>query len=226
MMKLKIYLHNCLNKHRRKLFWNAGDGSSATVVLAYNMFKESQKYISSGCSVLELKKGMEKGVEIVLEELNKRTKKVKTISDIEKVATTSANNDEVIGKLIATAIDRIGKDGSILIKEGKTLQTSMESIEGFRFSSGYLSAQFITNEKKQTLEYNDPLIFITDYILETVEQILPVLELVAREQKPFIVVAEEIKGQALAVMIANTLRGSMSVAALTPPSFRAMTEKI
>ena len=194
-------------------------GSTATTVLTYHILKESQKYLSAGCSLLELKRGMEEAINLVIDNLDKTSKKIKSIEDIEKVATISANNDPNIGKLIAKAIDLVGRDGYVVIKEGKSIQTVLDLVEGFRLNSGYLSGQFITNEKKQVMEYSDPLFFITDHIIETVQEILPVLELAARDKNPLIIIAGEVKGQALAGLIANTLRGSMKVAALTVPSF-------
>jgi chaperonin GroEL len=135
------------------------------------------------------------------------------------VATISANGDESIGKLISRAVDAVGKDGSVIVQEAKAMRTTLDLIEGFRFDSGYISSQFITNERKGTMEYNEPYFLVTDQRIDNIEQLMPALELVARESKPLIIVAEEVEGQALAALIANTLRGSLAVAAIKAPRY-------
>ena len=135
------------------------------------------------------------------------------------MATISANGDKVIGDLIATAIDQAGKDGAITVEEARSLETSLDIVEGFRFDSGYISPQFINNERRHAVEYENPYILVTDAKIETVEEMLPVLELVAREGKPFVLVAENIEGQALAALIMNAVRGTMKVAAVKAPRY-------
>lgn len=198
---------------------SSGDGTTGTIVLSYSILKEAQKYLITDIPLLELKNGLERGKEIIIEALENQAKKVKNIDEIERIATISANNDEVVGKLIAKAIDIIGKDGSIVLQDGKSLNTTLETIEGFRINSGFLASQFITNERKQTLEYNEPIFFITDHELETVQQIMPILTLAQRHSRPLIIIAEEVKGQALASLLANTLRGTMPIGVVQPPSF-------
>ena len=135
------------------------------------------------------------------------------------IATISANNDESIGNLVSTAVDSAGKDGSVIIEEARSMKTSLDLIEGFRFDSGYAASAFITNERAGSVEYDEPLILVTDQKVETVEQIYPTLELAARESRPLLIVASEIEGQALAALIMNAVRGTMKVAAVKAPRY-------
>ena len=151
---------------------------------------------------------------------------VDSIDDIESIATISSNNDVKIGKLIAAAVDKIGHEGSILIEEARSLETSLDLVEGFRLPAGYFSQSFVTNERKNSIEYEDALILITDHKLDTVKKILPALELAARESKPLIIVAEQVEGQALAALIMNSVRGSMKVAAIKSPEYGIERTKI
>jgi chaperonin GroEL len=144
---------------------------------------------------------------------------VTSTDDIAHIATISANNDSTIGDLIALAVDRVGQDGSITIEESRSLETSLDITEGFRFGSGYCATAFITDERRAMLHYNDPLILVTDYKVSAVEPILPLLELVAREGRPLIIVAEEVEGQALAAMIMNAMRGTLKIAAIKAPFY-------
>jgi chaperonin GroEL len=141
------------------------------------------------------------------------------LQDIEHIATISANGDPKIGNLIAMAVDKAGHDGSILIEDAKSFDTSLSLVEGFRFDSGYFAQAFVTNERKNTIEYDEPFLLVTDHKIDTVEKILPVLELIARESKPLIIVAEAVEGQALAALIMNTVRGTMKVAAVKAPAY-------
>jgi chaperonin GroEL len=198
---------------------SAGDGTTTAIVLSRAIFVEAQKYIAAGASPVELKRGIDKAAVAIVNNLRGNAKRVTKLDDIEDIATISANGDRTIGKLISTAIDMIGKDGSITIEDGKSLDTSLDVVEGFRFDSGYAASAFITDERRGVLKYNDPLFLITDEKIEFVEDILPALELAARDGRPFVVVAEEIEGQALAAMIMNTVRGSMKVAAIKAPRY-------
>jgi chaperonin GroEL len=198
---------------------DAGDGTTTSTVLARAIYNNAQKYIASGLCPVELKRGMDKAVKRVLTTLKENAKPVKSKEDIKHVATISANGDKVIGDLIATAIDQAGKDGAITVEEARSLETSLDIVEGFRFDSGYVSPQFINNERRHAVEYENPYILVTDAKIETVEEMLPVLELVAREGKPFVLVAENIEGQALAALIMNAARGTMKVAAVKAPRY-------
>ena len=198
---------------------DAGDGTTTSIVLARAIYNNAQKYITSGVCPVEIKRGMDKAVAQVVSILKEDSKPVKSKEDIKHVATISANGDKVIGDLIATAIDQAGKDGAITVEEARSFETSLDIVEGFRFDSGYISPQFINNERLHAVEYENPYILVTDAKLETVEDMLPVLELVAREGKPFVIVAENIEGQALAALIMNAVRGTMRVAAVKAPRY-------
>jgi chaperonin GroEL len=198
---------------------SAGDGTTTSTVLAHSILVQAQSYLAAGISPIDLKRGIDKAVEFIVAELPKWSKPVSDEEDLERIATISANGDKTIGKLIAKAVDLVGKDGSIMIQEAKSMNTSLDIVEGFRFDSGFVSSQFVTNERKGIMSYNEPYFLITDERIEAVEQLLPVLEIAARESKPLIVIAEEIEGQALAALIMNSLRGTMSVAAIKAPRY-------
>ena len=197
----------------------AGDGTTTSTLLAYRMLKESQKYLSSGVSPTEMRRGMEKAKDDVIEFIGSRSDKIQSIEDIENIATVSSNNDKLIGKLIAKAIDLAGKNGAIVIEDSRSYETELDLTEGFIFESGYLSPQFITDDMRKVAKHNDCLLFITDWKLEHVEPILPVLELAAREKKPLIIVADDIEGQLLAALIMNAIRNSMKVVAVKAPYY-------
>jgi chaperonin GroEL len=197
----------------------AGDGTTTSTVLARAILTEGQRYLTSGVSPVELQRGINKAVEAITERLDELSRPIETVDDIKHIATISANNDATIGTLIATAVDKAGKDGSVLVEEARSMKTTLDLIEGFRFDSGYLSSQFINNERNGTVDYDNPLILITDEKIETVEQIMPVLQVVARDQRPLLVVAPDVEGQALAALIANAVRGTMKVAAVRAPRY-------
>ena len=198
---------------------NAGDGTTTATVLTRGILNRAQKYIVAGASPTEIKRGMDKATEMIVENLKEIARPVQSQQDIEHIATISANNDKGIGTLIATAVDSAGKDGSVLVEEARSINTSLDLIEGFRMDQGYLSSKFITNERQNTAEYNDPLILITDEQIDTVEQIYPALEIAAKDQRPLLVVANEVEGQALAALIANSVRGTMKVCAIKSPRY-------
>jgi chaperonin GroEL len=198
----------------------AGDGTTTATVLARAVLTESQRYIASGASPVELKRGMDIAVEAIVESLKGLAVDISSVEEIANIASISANNDRTIGELIATAVDRAGKNGAITIEEARSLETSLDLVEGFRFDAGYAATAFINEERRGVVKYTeDPLILVTDYKLEAVEQILPILEVVAREARPFVIVAEEIEGQALAALIMNAMRGTMKVAAVKAPRY-------
>jgi len=197
----------------------AGDGTTTSTVLAREIVRNSQKYLIAGSSPVELKRGMDKALHEILKKIRDMSRPVESIADIESIATISANNDEKIGKLVASAVDKVGHEGSILIEEAKSMDTSLGLVEGFRFNAGYFAQAFVTNERKNSIEYDEALIFVTDYKIDEVRKILPVLELAARENKPLLIVAEEVEGQALAALIMNAARGNMKVAAVKAPEY-------
>lgn len=198
---------------------HAGDGTTTATVLSRAILSGAQPYLAAGSSPVELKRGMDKAAKLAIEHLRDVATPVKTIADVEQIAAISANNDRFIGKLIATAVDKVGNDGSITIEESRTMETHVDIKEGFRFDSGYRAAAFVTDERRGTMNYNNPLILVTDYKVEMVDDILPILELAARESRPLIIVADDIEGQALAAIVMNTMRGSLKVSAIKAPRY-------
>tara|TARA_Y100000310_G_scaffold233606_1_gene236482 strand:+ start:1470 stop:3047 length:1578 start_codon:yes stop_codon:yes gene_type:complete len=197
----------------------AGDGTTTATVLARDMLIKAQRHITAGCSPVELKRGMDKATEAIIEQLKNMATPVNELGHIEHVATISANNDKHIGKLIATAVDKAGKDGAINVEEARSMETTLDLVEGFVFDSGYISAQFINNERRGSVSYENPLILITDHKIEQVEEMLPILEIVARDGSPLLIVGEEVAGQALAALIVNVVRGTMKIAAVRAPRY-------
>jgi chaperonin GroEL len=198
---------------------NAGDGTTTATVLARAIICEAQRYIASGMSPVEIQRGIHLATKTIIDNLKDMATPIKSIDDIRHIATISANNDAAIGELISLAIDRIGQDGAITIEESRSMDTSIDIIEGFKFDSGYVAGAFITDERRAILYHEEPLFMVTDHKVSNVEQILPVLELCARESRPLIIVAEEIEGQALAALIMNAMRGTLKVAAIKAPSY-------
>ena len=197
----------------------AGDGTTTATVLARAILKHAQKYIIAGSSPVELKRGIDKAIKEVTIYIGENSKPITSEQDISHIATISANGDTTIGEMVATAVDRVGKDGSITIEEARSMESSLTVVEGFRFDSGYLSPQFVTDERRQLVKYDDLLILVTDAKIEAIDEILPVLEVVAREGRPFLIVAEDIEGQALAALIMNAMRGTMRIAAVKAPYY-------
>lgn len=197
----------------------AGDGTTTSTLLAYRMLCEAQKYLSSGVSPTEMKRGMDLACEDAIKFIVENSKDITSLADIENIATISSNNDAVIGKLITKAVDLAGKNGAITIDDSKSYETELDLTEGFIFESGFLSSRFITDEMRKVAKHNDCLLFITDWKLEYVEPILPVLELAAREKKPLIIVTDDIEGQLLASLIMNTIKNSMKVVAVKAPYY-------
>jgi len=197
----------------------AGDGTTTSTVLAREIMNQAHKFIGSGASPIELKRGLDQCLEAATTVIQALAKPISSASDIEHIASISANNDADIGKLVATAVDKVGKNGSITVEEARSLETSLNLVEGFRFDSGYCATAFVTDERKGSVRYDNPLFFITDSKIELVQDILPALEIAARENRPFVIVADDIEGQALAALIMNTIRGSMKVAAIKAPRY-------
>jgi len=198
---------------------DAGDGTTTATVLARAIYTHAQKYLLAGASATELKRGMDKAVLAIVENLKTVSCPITSQTDIEHIATISANGDKGIGNLIAMAVDQAGKDGSITIEEARSIDTSLDVVEGFRFDSGYVASAFVNNDRRHCVSYENPLFLVCDCKIEAVEEILPVLEVAARENRPLIIVAEEVAGQALAALIMNTVRGTMRIAAVKAPRY-------
>ena len=197
----------------------AGDGTTTATVLARAIFSEAQKFIAAGESPVELKRGIDTATERIILELKNGARPVRSREDIHHIATISANGDKAIGTLISEAVDKTGRDGAITIEEARSLDTSLDLVEGFIFDTGYYSTQFVTDERRQATKYDDPLFLITDHKLSVVDSLLPLLEKVARDGRPLVVIADEVEGQMLAALIANSLRGSMKVVAIKAPRY-------
>ena len=203
----------------------AGDGTTTSTVLARAILNEGQKYVTSGASPVELKRGIDKAVEAIVGKLGELSRPIETVDDIMHIATISANNDKGIGTLIATAVDKAGKDGAVLVEEARSNKTSLDLIEGFRFDSGYAStsSQFINNERAGSVDFDNAIVLVTDEVISTVEQIMPTLQIAARDRRPLLIVSNDIEGQALAALIANVNRpdhaSPMAIAAVKAPKY-------
>jgi chaperonin GroEL len=197
----------------------AGDGTTTATVLSRAIINQAQKYIIAGASPTDLKRGMEAATVKIVEKLKENSKPVTSLEDIENIASISANGETKIGKLISTAVDKVGKDGAVTIEEGKSLDTVLDIVEGFQFDSGFVSPQFITDERRGAVRYENCLVMVTDHNLSSIDEMMPILEVAARENKPFVIIAENIEGQLLAALILNTVRGSMRIAAIKAPRY-------
>ena len=209
----------------------AGDGTTTATVLAQAIVHEGLKNVASGANPLGLKRGIDKAVEAVVAELTKQAKSVgDTSEEIKQVASISANNDEKIGELIAEAFGKVGKEGVITVEEAKGTETYMEVVEGMQFDRGYLSPYFVTDSEKMTVDLENPYILIVDKKINSMKDLLPVLEPAAQSGKPLLIIAEDIEGEALATLVVNKLRGSLKIAAVKAPGFgdrrKAMLEDI
>jgi chaperonin GroEL len=192
----------------------SGDGTTTSTVLSRSILQNAAKHIAAGASSTEIKRGIALAVEAVTEAITKSSRPVSSEEEISHVATVSANGDEEIGELIAQAVSAAGKDGTISLEESRSLHTTLDVVEGFAFDGGYVSAQFVTDERRGLVEYNNALVFVTDETLDTLDEVLPLLEVVARDGRPFIIVAEDITGQLLAALIINCMRNNMKIAAV------------
>ncbi|MEO0139300.1 MAG: chaperonin GroEL [candidate division WOR-3 bacterium] len=197
----------------------AGDGTTTATVLAEAIFREGLKMIATGANAVEVKRGIDKAVEVAVEELKKLSKNVSTTKEIEQVATISANNDPEIGRKIAEAMEKVGKDGVITIEEGKSTETYVDVVNGYQFDRGYLSPYFVTNPDKMEAVLEEPYILITDKKLSSVRELLPILERVLQTGKPLLVIAEDVEGEALATFVVNKLRGVLQVVAVKAPGY-------
>jgi chaperonin GroEL len=208
----------------------AGDGTTTATVLAYSMIKEGLKSVAAGINPMEIKRGIAKAVEVAVGDIKKNSKDIKEKEEIAQVAAISANNDMEIGNLIADAMEKVGKDGVITVEESKSMETHLEVVEGMQFDRGYLSAYFVNNRETMTTVLEDPYIVIHDKKISSMKDLLPVLEKIAQSGKPLLLIAEDVEGEALATLVVNNLRGTLSACAVKAPGFgdrrKAMLEDI
>ncbi|MEY3648625.1 MAG: molecular chaperone GroEL [Bacteroidota bacterium] len=208
----------------------AGDGTTTATVLTQAIFNVGIKNVAAGANPMDLKRGIDKAVAAVVAELKANSKPISTSKEIAQVATVSANNDEEIGKMIADAMDKVGKDGVITVEEAKGTETEVKTVEGMQFDRGYLSPYFVTNTEKMEVELDHPYILIYDKKISSMKELLPVLEPVAQSGKPLLIIAEDVDGEALATLVVNKIRGALKVAAVKAPGFgdrrKAMLEDI
>lgn len=197
----------------------AGDGTTTATVLARAIYAEGCKSVAAGLNPMDLRRGVNMAVDAVVEELRKMTKNVSSNEEIMQVATISANNDQTIGKLIATAMEKVGKDGVITVQDGKTLSDELEVVEGMKFDRGFISPYFMTDTKTMKTEMEDPAILLYDSKISTVQSLLPILENIAREGRSLVIIAEDVDGEALSTLILNKLRGGLKVCAVKAPGF-------
>lgn len=208
----------------------AGDGTTTATVLAQAIYREGAKLVAAGHNPMELKRGIDKAVEVVVDELKKLSKPTKDQKEIAQVGTISANNDETIGKIIAEAMSKVGKEGVITVEEAKSMETTLEIVEGMQFDKGYISPYFVTNPEKMEAVLEEPLILINEKKISNMKDLLPILEQVAKMGKALLIIAEDVEGEALATLVVNKLRGTLKVAAVKAPGFgdrrKAMLEDI
>jgi len=208
----------------------AGDGTTSAIVLAQAIVREGGKAVAAGMAPMDLKRGVDKAVAALVEELAKRTKKITTEAETAQVGTISANGEAAIGKMIAEAMQKVGNEGVITVEEAKGMETELEVVEGMQFDRGYLSPYFITNAEKMTVDLENPYILLHEKKLSGLQVLLPLLEAVVQSNRPLLIVAEDIEGEALATLVVNKLRGGLKVAAVKAPGFgdrrKAMLEDI
>src|SRR6516225_8344697 len=208
----------------------AGDGTTTATVLAEAIYREGLKYVTSGANPIGIQRGIGKAVAAAVEQLDKIAKKVKDKEEIKQVATVSANWDTTIGEIIADAMDKVGKDGTITVEEAKSIETTLDVVEGMQFDKGYLSPYFVTNAETMEARLEDAYILIYEKKISSLKDLLPILEKVAKVGKPMLIIAEEVEGEALATLVVNKLRGTLNVCAVKAPGFgdrrKAMLEDI
>jgi chaperonin GroEL len=208
----------------------AGDGTTTATILAEAIYREGLKTVTAGANAMEVKKGIDKAVEGVVESLKKISTPIKGSTDIAQVAAISANNDEAIGKLIADAMDKVGKDGVITVEEAKGMETTLDVVEGMQFDRGYLSPYFITNPDRMECVLEDVYILLYEKKISAMKDLLPILEKIAQKGRPLLIISEDVEGEALATLVVNKIRGTLNVAAVKAPGYgdrrRAMLEDI
>jgi len=198
---------------------DAGDGTTTATVLTQSIFSHGIKNVAAGANPMDLKRGIDKAVTAVVENLQKQSKAIKTNEEIAQVASVSANNDAEIGAMIANAMEKVGKDGVITVEEAKGTETDVKTVEGMQFDRGYLSPYFVTNTDKMEAELESPYILIYDKKISSMKELLPILEATAQTGKPLIIISEDVEGEALATLVVNKIRGSLKIAAVKAPGF-------
>jgi chaperonin GroEL len=208
----------------------AGDGTTTATVLAQAIYAEGQKLVAAGTNPMALKRGLDKGAAAVVAELKKMSKAIKGKNEIVQVGSISANNDEMVGKLISEAMDKVGKEGVITVEEAKSMETTLDVVEGMQFDRGYVSPYFVTDPEKMEAHLEDPYLLVFEKKISSMKDLVPILESVAQSGKPLLIIAEDIEGEALATLIVNKLRGTLKAAAVKAPGFgdrrKAMLEDI
>src|SRR5438552_4442098 len=208
----------------------AGDGTTTATVLAEGIDREGLKYVTSGANPIGIQRGINKAVEAAVEHLDKIARKVKDKEEIKQVATVSANWDTQIGEIISDAMDKVGKDGTITVEEAKSMDTTLEVVEGMQFDKGYLSPYFVTNAETMEAKLEDAYVLIYEKKISSLKDLLPILEKIAKIGKPLLIIAEEVEGEALATLVVNKLRGTLNACAVKAPGFgdrrKAMCEDI
>jgi chaperonin GroEL len=197
----------------------AGDGTTTATVLAQAIYREGSKLVAAGHNPMDIKRGIDKAVEAVVESLGKSSKQTKDPKEIAQVGTISANGDQTIGKLLAEAMEKVGKEGVITVEEAKSADTTLEVVEGMQFDRGYLSPYFVTDAERMEVSIEDAYILISEKKISNMKDLLPVLEAIARQQKPLLIIAEDIEGEALATLVVNKLRGTLQCAGVKAPGF-------
>src|SRR3990170_4834458 len=197
----------------------AGDGTTTATVLAQALFREGAKLVAAGVSPMELRRGIDRAVSAMVEELGKMSKPTRDSEEIAQVGTISANSDETIGKILAEAMEKVGKEGVITVEEAKSMETVLEVVEGMQFDRGYSSPYFVTDPERMEAVLEDPLILLHEKKISSMKDLLPVLEQVARQGKPLLIVAEDVEGEALATLVVNKIRGTLSTVAVKAPGF-------
>src|SRR6202020_581368 len=197
----------------------AGDGTTTAIVLAQAIVREGLRAVSAGMNPMDLKRGVDKAVTALVEELKKRSKKITTEAETAQVGTISANGEVEIGRMIAEAMQKVGNEGVITVEEAKGIQTELDVVEGMQFDRGYMSPYFITNAEKMTVELDKPYILLHEKKLSGLQSLLPLLEAVAQSGRPLLIIAEDVEGEALATLVVNKLRGGLKVAAVKAPGF-------
>jgi len=197
----------------------AGDGTTTATVLAYAIVKEGLKSVAAGITPIEVKRGIDKAVAVAVDEIKKNSRAVKGSDDITHVATVSANNDPEIGKILADAIEKVGKDGVITVEESKNMDTTVKTVEGMQFDRGYISSYFVTDRERMEINYSDAYVLIHDKKISTMKDLLPLLEKVAQTGKPLVIICEDMDGEALATLVLNSIRGTLKCVAVKAPGF-------
>ena len=198
---------------------DAGDGTTTATVLSYALVREGIKSVAAGMRPIEIKRGMDKAVKIAVEEIKKNAKPVKGADDITNIATISANNDPEIGKMLADAIEKVGKDGVITVEESKNMEMTVDTVEGMQFDRGYISSYFVTDRERMEADFDDAYVLIYDKKISAMKDLLPILEKVANAGKALVIICEEVDGEALTTLVLNTIRGTIKVCAVKAPGF-------